>query len=274
MSEEQEKTSGQDAKKGLRLTPVLAAALAAVTAALLGSTLGVAGTVVGAGVASIVTTVGGELYLRSMQRTRDAALKARSVLATAGQRRGTSVGGLEPVEDPAQMPTMYMSTRVPADPSEMPTVRISKLTGPENTSAGETEPEQAGSFVDKLRKLRWPLIIGTSVVATAIAIVFMLGLEGATNGNAGAGFYHNPDTSRQQNRQDTTPTTSQNTAPPTETSSSTPTSSEQPPTSSNTSTSPTTDSNPSSTSAPSTGTSQPQTSQPQSKAAVPTNANS
>ncbi|WP_329068320.1 hypothetical protein [Amycolatopsis sp. NBC_01480] len=274
MSEEQEKTSGQDAKKGLRLTPVLAAALAAVTAALLGSTLGVAGTVVGAGVASIVTTVGGELYLRSLQRTRDAALKARSVLATAGQRRGTNGGGLEPVEDPAQMPTMYMSTRIPADPSEMPTVRISKLTGPQDTSAGETEPEPAGSFVDKLRKLRWPLIIGTSVVATAIAIVFMLGLEGATNGKAGAGFYHsNPGTSQQQNRQDTAPTTSQNTAPPTETSSSTPTSSQAPTSSSTPSTSPSTDSNPPSSSVPSTGTSQPQTSQPQSKAAVPTNAN-
>jgi hypothetical protein len=283
MSEEQEKTSGPDAKKGLRLTPVLAAALAAVTAALLGSTLGVAGTVVGAGVASIVTTVGGELYLRSLQRTRDAALKARSVLATAGQRRGTS-GGLEPVEDPAQMPTMYMSTRVPTDPSEMPTVRISKLTGPGKTGtgetgpgengAGETEPEPTDSFADKLRKLRWPLIIGTSVVATAIAIVFMLGLEGATNGKAGAGFYHSPDTSQQQNHEDTTPTTSENTPPPSSKPSSTPTSSEQPPTSSSTSTSPTTDSNPPSTSAPSTGTSQPQTSQPQTKAAVPTNANS
>ncbi|WP_328604749.1 hypothetical protein OG943_32600 [Amycolatopsis sp. NBC_00345] len=275
MSEEQEKTSGSDAKKGLRLTPVLAAALAAVTAALLGSTLGVAGTVVGAGVASIVTTVGGELYLRSLQRTRDAALKARSVLATAGQRRGTS-GGLEPVEDPAQMPTMYMSTRIPADPSEMPTVRISKLTGPGETGTGDTEPEPAGSFADKLRKLRWPLIIGTSVVATAIAIVFMLGLEGATDGKAGAGFYHNPGSSQQQNREDTTPTTSENTPPPSGNSSSTPTSSEQPSTSSSTPTSPTTDSNPPSTSAPNTGTSQPQTQQSQvpSKAGAPSNANS
>ncbi|HEY2057034.1 MAG TPA: hypothetical protein VGH57_01580, partial [Amycolatopsis sp.] len=188
---------------------------------------------------------------------------------------GTNGGGLEPVEDPAQMPTMYMSTRIPADPSEMPTVRISKLTGPQDTSAGETEPEPAGSFVDKLRKLRWPLIIGISVVATAIAIVLMLVLEGLTDGKAGAGFYHsNPGTSQQQNREDSTPTTSQNTAPPTETSSSTPTSSQAPTSSSNPSTSPSTDSNPPSSSVPSTGTSQPQTSQPQSKAAVPTNANS
>ena len=280
MSEEQEKTSGQDSKKGLRLTPVLAAALAAVTAALLGSTLGVAGTVVGAGVASIVTTVGGELYLRSLQRTRDAALKARSVLATAGQRRGTN-GGLEPVEDPAQMPTMYLSTRVPTDPSEMPTVRISKLTGPENTgpgetSTGDTEPEPAGSFVDKLRKLRWPLIIGTSVVATAIAIVVMLGLEGVTNGKAGAGFYHSdPGTGQQQNREESTPTTSENAPPTSGKSSSTPTNSPEPTTSSSTSTSPTTDSNPPTTSAPSTGTSQPQTQQSQpSKAGAPSNANS
>ena len=49
---------------------MLAGALAAVTAALLGSTMGVAGTVVGAGLASVVSTVGGALYLRSIERTR------------------------------------------------------------------------------------------------------------------------------------------------------------------------------------------------------------
>ncbi|SDX07337.1 hypothetical protein SAMN05421504_102221 [Amycolatopsis xylanica] len=60
-------------KQGTKLVQVLAAALAAVTAAFLGSTLGVAGTVVGAALASVVTTVGGEIYLRSLDRTRQLA---------------------------------------------------------------------------------------------------------------------------------------------------------------------------------------------------------
>src|SRR5213080_4654318 len=100
MSKENVATAEEkEEKSGLRIAQVMAAALAAVTAALLGSTLGVAGTVVGAGVASVVSTVGGELYLRSLQRTREAALKAR-VLATSGiRRRG-------PVVDITDQPTV------------------------------------------------------------------------------------------------------------------------------------------------------------------------
>jgi hypothetical protein len=49
---------------------VLTGGLAAITAALLGSTLGVAGTVLGAGVASVVTTIAASVYLRSLQRVR------------------------------------------------------------------------------------------------------------------------------------------------------------------------------------------------------------
>ncbi|WP_370945022.1 hypothetical protein AB5J62_38845 [Amycolatopsis sp. cg5] len=66
-------------KPGTKVVQVMAAALAAVTAALLGSTLGVAGTVAGAALASVVTTVGGEIYLRSLHRTRElASTKFRS----------------------------------------------------------------------------------------------------------------------------------------------------------------------------------------------------
>src|ERR1700716_3764231 len=80
MSKENKDTSAEQAEKsGIRMAQVAAAALAAVTAALLGSTLGVAGTVLGAGVASVVTTVGAELYLRSMRRTRAAAQRAREL---------------------------------------------------------------------------------------------------------------------------------------------------------------------------------------------------
>ncbi|WIX81441.1 hypothetical protein QRX50_12105 [Amycolatopsis carbonis] len=222
MSEERERTSEQGAKKNFRPAQIVATALAAVTAALLGSTLGVAGTVVGAGLASVITTVGAELYLRSLQRTREAALKARAVLVTAGQRRG-SRPGLPPVDDPAQMPTVLM----PLDPSEMPTVRISKLTGRE-------QPEPEESFADKLRKLRWPLIIGTSVVATVIAIAVAVGADFVSGGNVGPGVFHhgNSGTTQQQKQDDNPPATSENTPPPSETESNTPPSS-----SSNTSTS-------------------------------------
>lgn len=57
---------------GLSTVRVTGQALAATTTAAAGGLLGgAAGTVVGAGIASIVTTVGEALYLRSLERTRD-----------------------------------------------------------------------------------------------------------------------------------------------------------------------------------------------------------
>jgi hypothetical protein len=135
-------TSEEKTEKQGRIVQVIAAALAAITAALLGSTLGVAGTVVGAGLASVITTVGGELYLRSLQRTRDAALRAREVLTVPGRRRAV-------------------------DPDDQPTVRL------------ET-PERKG-------KPRWAIVAGVSVVAFAVAILVITGVEGATGNSVGGG---------------------------------------------------------------------------------------
>jgi hypothetical protein len=59
--------SKQQNSSGLGIQ-VFAGALAAITAALVGSTLGVAGTVLGAGIASILTTVGAALYQRMHAR--------------------------------------------------------------------------------------------------------------------------------------------------------------------------------------------------------------
>lgn len=154
MSKENEQTSAEKEKSGLRIAQILAAALAAVTAALLGSTIGVAGTVVGAGLASIITTVGGELYLRSLHRTREAARKARLVLATSGMRR-----------------------RGPLDITEQPTVQLPR---PDMDAPPEDEP-------GRLRKLRWPLIIGTSVIAFVVALLAIIGFESATGTPVGGG---------------------------------------------------------------------------------------
>ena len=157
MSKENAATSEVDTakeeKSGLRIAQVMAAALAAVTAALLGSTLGVAGTVVGAGVASVITTVGGEIYLRSLQRTRAAAAKARQLATSGIRRRGT---GSEVAL------------------AEQPTVQLPR--------PGEDPDEPS-----RLRKLRWPLIIGTSVAAFAVAILAIVGFESATGTQIGGG---------------------------------------------------------------------------------------
>jgi hypothetical protein len=121
----------------IRFSQVLAGTMAAVTAAVLGSTMGVAGTVAGAGLASIVTTVGGALYLRSIQRTRQSVRTVRDkVVARAG---GTSVTLVE--EDP------------------------------------DTEAEHDDDQPPARRKMRWPAVIVGSVLAFALGMLAVTGVE-------------------------------------------------------------------------------------------------
>ncbi|SFO37466.1 hypothetical protein [Amycolatopsis rubida] len=259
MSEEQKETA--EDKKRLRMSSVLAAALAAVTAALLGSTLGVAGTVIGAGVASVVSTVGGELYLRSLQRTRDAARKA---METAARR---SRGGMVPVEAVRESASGDAATMqvAAADLANMPTVRLRP-----------TEPEKAEGLGEKLRKMRWPLIIASSAVAFVVALVVLLGLDWTTKGNVSTGLIpRQPDTSQHQDdHPDNTPSSQPQVPPTGESRSNDPTSSpttepSAPPSSQATQqTQP-----PSSSSKPSTGSREPSASQTPTAPAVPSNAN-
>lgn len=53
---------------GIEFSKVIAGTLAAVTAAVIGSFLGVAGTLIGAAVASVVGSIGTEIYQRSLRR--------------------------------------------------------------------------------------------------------------------------------------------------------------------------------------------------------------
>ncbi|MEU0537451.1 hypothetical protein [Amycolatopsis tolypomycina] len=233
MTKEKEAASEEkEEKKGLRLAQVLAAALAAVTAALLGSTLGVAGTVIGAGVASVVSTVGSELYLRSLERTREAALKARQLATSGIRRRG-------PVETP----------EVPI--TDQPTVQL------------KMPPEEPS----RLRKLRWPLIIGTSVAAFAVAILSIVGFESATGIPVGGGTGSSIGKVLTGNggHEDKTPATTP--APSTEDTQVSPTETTTTPT--DTTTPPTTSSD-TPTTTPSTTTQQPSTSAPATTATPPT----
>ncbi|WP_206785315.1 hypothetical protein [Amycolatopsis sp. MtRt-6] len=223
----------KEEKSGLRIAQVLAAALAAVTAALLGSTLGVAGTVIGAGVASVVSTVGSELYLRSLERTRAAALKARQLATSGIRRRGQAV-----------------------DITDQPTVQL---------KPPEEEPSRLSA---RLRKLRWPLIIGTSLAAFAVAILSIVGFESATGTQIGGGTGSSIGKIFTGNggHQDRTPVTTP--APSTDDTQVSPTETTTTPPSQS-STAPTTSSE-TPTTTPSTTTDQPSTSAPATTATPPT----
>ena len=159
MSQKQETDS-------IRISQVMAGALAAVTAAVLGSTMGFAGTVIGAGLASVVSTVGGALYLRSIQRTRQSVESVRNlVVARAGATRVTLVD-----EEPAAPP----ASSVP-DPSSVPDVPdapdVPDGSEPSDTApAGEEQPPPA-------RRLRWPALIAASVLAFVLGMLVITGVE-------------------------------------------------------------------------------------------------
>jgi hypothetical protein len=78
MTEEKQQASQSKTKRLVSPSQVAGGALASVTAAYLGSHLGVAGTFWGAGLSSVVVSVGGAVYQRSLERTR-----ARASLAAA-----------------------------------------------------------------------------------------------------------------------------------------------------------------------------------------------
>jgi hypothetical protein len=180
----------------VRTSQVLAGALAAVTAALLGSTMGVAGTVVGAGLASIVSTVGGALYLRSIERTRQSV---RTVHAkVVGKSGGT---------------TVLVS---PEDPHEEP-----PATGEEVEAVTDRPPTSRG-------RLRWPMIVVGSLAAFALGMLAVTGVEwlrgeslsgtGATTFGSIVAPHRDSGTQREQpaDPTTTTSTTTTGTPPPAE----------------------------------------------------------
>lgn len=122
MAEETEDTSTE--KTGLRPAQIVASALAAVTAAFLGSTLGVGGTVVGAGIASVVTTIGGEVYLRSLRKTRAAARKTAEVLALTDTRLRQETSRVEP---PGRRPGNPLMRPAPPAQGQLPAAQLDQI---------------------------------------------------------------------------------------------------------------------------------------------------
>lgn len=141
--------SDKEATERVRISQVLAGALAAVTAALIGSTMGVAGTVIGAGLASIVSTVGGVLYQRSIDRTTESVRTVRAKVV--GRSGGTTV--LVSEEDPEKEP----DEEVRAEPVS-------------DDEPDDRPPAERG-------RRRWPMVVVGSLAAFVLGMLAVTGVE-------------------------------------------------------------------------------------------------
>ncbi|MGH3470205.1 MAG: hypothetical protein ACRDQF_21005 [Thermocrispum sp.] len=200
----------------MRPAQVLAAALAAITAAFVGSRLGVYGTVIGAGVISLATTVGGELYLRSLDRTKHAALRTKEA-AMARAARTTAV-----------LPTTRTLAAPPADGPPATTAATEAAAEAERDDRELVGPEPAPR-----RGLRWPVLAAGALAAFVLGMAAVTGIElitgnslsgddGRTISNVlGGRSGHEPEQQQEQPavHEDTPPTTSSS-QPPTSSSSS------------------------------------------------------
>lgn len=126
----------------LSLTQIVAGMAAAVTAAFLGSSLGVAGTMAGAGVASVVSVVAGAVYTRSIRATR------------SGMRRVVGMG--------------LAAKEQSHKPAEGPVGR------PPRTGTSATRPRRSGS------RSGWHVALAgavASVIVFAGAVTVLTGVE-------------------------------------------------------------------------------------------------
>lgn len=92
MTERKDQPGQSQEKKLVSPTQVVGGALASVTAAYLGSRLGVQGTFWGAGVSSVIVSVGAAVYQRSFEGAKDKAATAAAKTALVRAKRQTLVG--------------------------------------------------------------------------------------------------------------------------------------------------------------------------------------
>jgi Tfp pilus assembly major pilin PilA len=177
----------------LRPLQIAASALAAVTGAFLASRLGVYGTIAGVGVVSVLSTVIGELYLRSLERTRAAATYA-TIAAKVRATRSTSTDGT-PVGLPDRVAGSSVHTEGPA------VVAAVDQTADDETTADQTTADHAAtdaiatravasrllSRFRELGRLRWPAVAACSVAACVLAALAITGLEAATGSKLSGG---------------------------------------------------------------------------------------
>jgi hypothetical protein len=165
-------------------------AAAAVTTAGVGSFLGGAGgTVAGAGIAAIITTVGDAFYQRSIERTRDhvrTRMRGRREPGSPDEDR-TTVSPTGPGTDPAEHPTVVIggddATRVAPsagpgtrvlsgdDPDDRPTARHGAPGDPDDPDDGDPGGRRPTPW------RRYALLGATALLIFLIAMLAITGIE-------------------------------------------------------------------------------------------------
>lgn len=189
---------------GLNATQVVASALAAVSSTVLLSYLGVAGTIIGAGLASVLTVVGNNIYTRSILKTRrqmKAALQAGVVLPVGkGGRKvlvptlpgspsqhgasegseGTGVGestAVLPAVDATRLDDTMVLDAVDLDGTHLDGLATAATDGPDGATdapedTGTTGDEPAGDEAGSRRPKRRALILST----VGVFVVLLVGV--------------------------------------------------------------------------------------------------
>ena len=165
-------------KFSLSATQVMASMAAAVTAALVGSRLGVAGTVIGAGLASVISVVGGAVIGHSILLTRKQV--KRAVLQVRGAGQVSSADGFADTADRSAATIVLPAAGLARNPAADATTVIPAVTrldlqrasqdarrGPGHAEPGRPHPTRPNPTGPSRRRISTGVLFG---VAAALAI--------------------------------------------------------------------------------------------------------
>jgi hypothetical protein len=173
----------------LSLTQVIASALAAVSTTVLLSYFGIAGTIIGAGAASVITVLGNYAYTRSIQKTREQLKPVMTQLAQTGavtsRPRGSTTATLPTVPRDGGTQVLTAARTEDADGTNLVTAPVRR--GTDETAvlpaavAGGAVPDGADAGAEPARPGPWFRLIdryGKAKVLTVSAVALFVVVMG------------------------------------------------------------------------------------------------
>ncbi|MDO5681514.1 MAG: hypothetical protein Q4G46_01625, partial [Propionibacteriaceae bacterium] len=159
---------------GLKPTQLIGGALASCTAAVLGGQLGVAGTVAGAALTSLTIAVGGAVYTRTFDKTKDGIDTAVSKFRLAGTPPVTDpAAAVSPDDDPTRVHAIQ-AYAAPDDPTRIVAAQ----------AVAKTEADQATPW---FRRFSLVKVLAAAAALFIIAAVAVTGLEALRGSSVSGG---------------------------------------------------------------------------------------